>query len=345
MESEKTDDHQHLLDSVRDAMSQHNSEADSSHQPIEPAQEHHEAEHGENSQAATEMGLQVAALMNQEERQRAGDSRQARDGRGRFTSTVATESATPDAALNVAATAAAPPTSWDIAAKAEWDRLPPHVQQAIAKREAEVSSGFSQYRDRTQAAAQIEQMMAPRRQTFQQYGMKSDAEAIERLLLVSDGMSRNPSGTLAFLAQQFGVAPHQVFPNVQSGPSQEQVEQYVQQRVQMAQAQAEVQRFESKAPEHYGLVKSVMGQLLQSGKASTMADAYKQAIAQHPAVVSIEGQRKDRERRDRQIRAANASLSGAPHGVSATPPRSNGQADGKFSDIADDVRAAMASLV
>jgi hypothetical protein len=338
------DDHQDMLDAVRSAMETH-SEAESSHQPIEHAHEHHEAEHGENSQAATDMGLQVAALMSQEERQRAGESRQARDGRGRFTSTAATESATPDAALNVAATAAAPPTSWDIAAKAEWDRLPPHVQQAIAKREAEVSSGFSQYRDRTQSAAQIEQMMAPRRQTFQQYGMKSDAEAIERLLLVSDGMSRNPAGTLAFLAQQFGVAPHQVFSNAQSGPSQEQVERYVQQRIDTALAQTEVQRFESKAPEHYGLVKGLMAQLLQQGAAASMQDAYKQAIAQHPAVQSIEQQRQVRERRDRQIRAANASMSGAPHGTPATPPRSNGSSNGKFSDIADDVRAAMASLV
>jgi hypothetical protein len=240
---------------------------------------------------------------------------------------------------------AGPPSSWSAEAKAQFNELPPAVQAAIAKREGEISNGFSQYRDRTQSAAQIEQMMAPRRQAFQQYGMKSDAEAIERLLLVSDGMATNPSGTLAFLAQQFGVAPHQVFSNMQSGPSQDQIEQFVQQRIETALAQTEVQRFESRAPEHYGLVKGLMAQLLQQGAAASMQDAYRQACEHHPAVQSIEQQRQVRERRERQIRAANASLSGAPHGVSATPPRSNGRSsNGKFGDIADDVRAAMASL-
>jgi hypothetical protein len=132
---------------------------------------------------------------------------------------------------------------------------------------------------------------------------------------------------------------------MQSGPSQDQIEQYVQQRIDAALAQTEVQRFESGAPEHYGLVKGLMAKLLQQGAAASMQDAYKQAVAQHPAVQSIEGQRRDRERRERQIRAASASLSGAPHGVAATPPRSNGKSSaGRFGDIADDVRAAMASL-
>jgi hypothetical protein len=46
-----------------------------------------------------------------------------------------------------AAAPAAPPSSWDVAAKAAWDGLPPAVQAAIAKRESEVSSGFAQYKE------------------------------------------------------------------------------------------------------------------------------------------------------------------------------------------------------
>jgi hypothetical protein len=341
----ETDDHQHLLDSVRDAMEQHHSEAEPSHQPTD--HEHHDAEHRENSQAATDMGLQVANLMNQEERQRSTEqSKNKRDSRGRFASSTSSDngSARPDLALNVAAeaTVAGPPTSWSAEAKADWERLPPHLQAAIVKREAEVSQGFSQYRDRTQSAAQIESMLAPRRQTFQQYGL-NDAQAIERLMVVSDGLARNPAGTLAFLSEQFGVQPQQVFPSLQGAPSQEQIESYVQQRISTAQAQAEVQRFEAKAPEHYGLVKGLMAQLLQHGAASSMQDDYRQACQHHPAVQSIEQQRRDRDRLEKKMRASGHSLNGAPHGVAATPPRSNGRAT-KFGDVADDVRAAMASL-
>lgn len=39
--------------------------------------------------------------------------------------------------------AIAPPTSWTVKSKADWDRLPEHVRADIAKREAEVSQGFS----------------------------------------------------------------------------------------------------------------------------------------------------------------------------------------------------------
>jgi hypothetical protein len=341
----ETDDHQHLLDSVRDAMEQHHSEAEPSHQPTE--HEHHDAEHCENSQTATDMGLQVAALMNQEERQRAGESKQARDGRGRFASaSAATDtmagSANPDLALNVAAAPASPPHGWSVEAKSAFETLPPAVKDAIVRREAEVSNGFKSYGERVQSHKEIESMLAPRREVFQRYGL-NDAQAIERLMVVSDGLSRNPAGTLAFLAQQFGVQPQQVFSNLQGAPSQEQIESYVQQRIDAALAQTEVQRFEAKAPEHYGLVKGLMAQLLQQGAASSMQDAYRQACLHHPAVQSIEQQRRDRDRLEKKMRASGHSLNGAPHGVAATPPRSNGRAT-KFGDVADDVRAAMASL-
>jgi hypothetical protein len=40
-----------------------------------------------------------------------------------------------------------PPTSWSVPAKAAWDKLPPEVQQAIAKRETEVNNGFATLKD------------------------------------------------------------------------------------------------------------------------------------------------------------------------------------------------------
>lgn len=41
----------------------------------------------------------------------------------------------------------APPPSWTVKSKADWDRLPEHVRADIAKRESEVSQGFSALKD------------------------------------------------------------------------------------------------------------------------------------------------------------------------------------------------------
>ena len=235
----ETDDRADMIDAVRAAYEQHSDQPPQSpshedHAPSENAEVEHQRE------ADQQMGLQVAALMNQEDRQRSPDqSGKARDARGRFAPATSTGV---DSPVHEAAGAphvplqapAGPPSSWSADAKALFNELPPAVQAAIAKREGEISNGFSQYRDRTQSHAQIELMLAPRRQAFQQHGLKSDAEAIEKLLLVSDGMAANPSGTLAFLAQQFGVGAEQIFGQPQF--SQESFKSAVQQEA-MALAQ------------------------------------------------------------------------------------------------------------
>jgi len=164
-------------------------------------------------------------------------------------------------------------------------------------------------------------------------------------MTLSDGFAQNPAGTLQFLAQQAGIRPEQIFPGMQSGPSQHQVEAYVQERVAVELAKAEVQRFEQSAPEHYSVVKPLMQQLLANRAATDLNDAYKKAVAQHPAVQSIESKRSASDRRQRQIRASGASLSGAPHGIAPAPVRNGKASGGQFGDVADDVRAAMNSLL
>jgi hypothetical protein len=341
-EAPETDDHADMFDAVRSAMETH---ADSETEPPHSSEARIEHQR-EADQSSIDMGLAVAAQLNAEDRHRGEQSKQIRDARGRFSAATSTGEADSvhDAAgaLHVPEAPAAPPSSWSADAKALFNDLPQPIRDAIAKRETEVSRGFEDYRNRTERHADIENVIAPRRQYLAEFGFRNDAEAVNHLLTISDGFRANPAGTLNFLATQMGIRPEQIFPGLQSGP---QVEAVVEQRVQQRLAEAEVARFEKAAPEHYGLVKGLMSQLLQGGAASTMQDAYRQACQHHPAVQSIEGQRRDRERRDRQIRAASASLSGAPHGVAATPPRSNGKSSGgRFGDIADDVRAAMAAL-
>ncbi len=359
MESEKTDDHDHLIDSVRAAFSQHSdSRVDPQAETLhEPADVEHQRE---ADQSSIDMSLAVTAKLNDEDR-RGEQSKQTRDLRGRFKSTSATSTGVDGAAgaLHVpqapAVAPLTPPSSWSPEAKAEWSSLPRASQEAINKREFEISKGFQDYRGRAERHAEIEAILAPRRERLARSGI-TEVKAVEHLFELNDHFERDPVSALAHFAQHMPLTREQalgianvvlqrggISPQESGGPSQQQIEQYVQQRIATALAQTEVQRFEAKAPEHYGLVKGLMQQLLQSGAASTMQDAYRQACQHHPAVQSIEGQRRDRERLEKKIRASGHSLDGAPHGVAATPPRSNGRAT-KFGDVADDVRAAMASL-
>jgi hypothetical protein len=327
-------DHDDMMQAVRDAMDAHQSDS--------PPVETNLPEDGNklSTEDAEQISAAVTAKINADEQQRSDQpASKNRDGRGRFAST---NPAAPDAATE---TAFSPPTSWTAEAKAEWEKLPPHLQDAVLKREMEIDNGFRQHSDERQRLKEIDNLIAPRRQTFQQYGMKSDAEAIERLLTISDGFSQNPVGTLQFLAQSFGIKPEQLFGAAQAGPSQEQLQSMIAQERAQAVAQYEVQMFEQNAPEHYSLVRPIMQQLLQSGHANNMQDAYQKAIRHHPGVLSIEQKRQAASRRERQVRATNASLNGAPHGVPAAPARNGKASGGRFGDIADDVRAAMNSLI
>jgi hypothetical protein len=249
-------DHQHLLDSVRSAMETHS-------EPTEPEQ--------------VDVGQEITAEQDQ--------PRQLRDGRGRFMSSSALDEKD---AVQIMDAIGGPPTSWSEAARTQWQQLSPEIQQAINKREAEMENGRQHYADERERLRSIDEVIAPRRQYLAQAGFRSDAEALNHLLTFSDGFARNPVGTLQFLAQQFGIRPEQVFG---TGPTQQQLEAHISERVQAELAKAEKQR---------------------------------QRVVQ-------------------KTKAANASLSGAPHGISSAPTaKRNGK--GSFGDIADDVRSAIQSL-
>jgi hypothetical protein len=222
---------------------------------------------------------QVTDQIATEERQREPDQAQRRDSRGRFVSS--------DPGPDLSAAPSGPPTSWSEAARTQWQQLSPEIQQAIIKRETEMENGRQHYADERERLRSIDEVIAPRRQYLAQAGFTSDAEALNHLLTFSDGFARNPLGTLQFLAHQFGIRPEQVV----GGPSRQQIEAHIQERVQAELAKAEKQR---------------------------------QRVVQ-------------------KTKAANASLNGAPHGISSAPTaKRNGK--GSFGDVADDVRQAINSL-
>lgn len=253
-----------------------------------------------------------------------------------------------------------PPTSWSPEARAEWQKLSPALQQAVLKREKEMSDGQAQYSDTKRRWQEIDGIIAPRRAYYQRFGFKSDAEAINHLLTLSDSMERDAPSTLVHLARHYNVDLARLTGG-QAQPGQQQpqpqpsvdLDSKVQEQVALQFARMTVQEFEQQPPEHYQEVKPLMKQLLEIGQAADMQDAYDKAVWMHPETRAklLEAKATEDAKRvqaqkpaiEKKIKASNASLSGAPHGATA-PSRPNGAARGAFGEVADDVRAAIAQL-
>jgi hypothetical protein len=327
--TETTDDRSDMMDAVRAAVEQHS----------DAPQNVEHVERPESQEAAVQIGEQVAAQITADEQQRTEQSKN-RDVRGRF----APKAQGP----------AEPPKSWTPEAKAEWQKLAPRLQEAVLKREMEITNGQQQYSDERKRLRELDTIIAPRREYYQRYGFKNDAAAINHLFALSDEFERDPGGavkrTLQSMPPAHAEQVRQALGVAQSGPSQQQIQERmaaaaVAEAEARGAAKAEVRHWEKTAGEHYGLVKPLMQQLLETGAAVDLNDADAKACAQTPAVQSIEQQKRASVRRERQVRASNASLSGTPHGITPAPVRNDKASPGQFGDVADDVRAAVHSLL
>ena len=97
------------------------------------------------------------------------------------------------------------PASWSPAAKATFDKLPPEVQQAVAKREQEIDHGLRRKSEEVKRYEPLEQLIAPRRALWAAQGM-DEASAIKTLLAAQDLLEKDPRQGLEFLAKSYGVS-------------------------------------------------------------------------------------------------------------------------------------------
>lgn len=97
--------------------------------------------------------------------------------------------------------AVATPTSWSADAKAEWSKLSPAVQQAVAKRENEIAQGQQRWSEREAAYSEV---LTPIREVAGRYGV-DERETINRLVNASNWLENDPPGFIAALAQRFGL--------------------------------------------------------------------------------------------------------------------------------------------
>ncbi len=207
--------------------------------------------------------------------------------------------------------AAEPPSSWSQEAKATWATISPAVQQAVLKREKEVSDGFTQYQTRYQ---DIDRAFSPQRDfQLQQLG-KSRGQAIDQLFGWHDALANPATRLQAFrsLAQSHGIdlstlspqtgQTQQPDPNtdptafvnqiVQSNLQQSlqpvlqrvgSFEQMLQERENLAEAKGKLTTFSTGKP-HFERVRQAMAQMIGSGYAQDLEDAYQKATWADPEI-------------------------------------------------------------
>ncbi len=204
-----------------------------------------------------------------------------------------------------------PPTSWSLEAKTAYTSLPQAVQMAIQKREKEVADGFTQYQTRYQ---DIDRAFGPQRDfQLQQLG-KSRGEAISQLFGWHDALANPQTRVQAFraLMQSHGIDPSTLFPQtgqtqqpdpntdptafvnqiVQSNLQQSlqpvlqrvgSFEQMLQQREELAEAKGKLTTFSTDKP-HFERVRQAMAQMIGSGYAQDLEDAYQKATWADPEI-------------------------------------------------------------
>lgn len=196
-----------------------------------------------------------------------------------------------------------PPPGWSAAAKAEFPKLPLAVQEAIAKREIEVSSGFKQYGEKTKAYEAIDNVLKPILPALQMQGL-DPAQYVKNLMSAETAL-RGPNKEQAFLwlAGQYGIdvtrlapAPKQeldpaIAPLHQEVTQLKQLltaQQQAHQQALQAEIQTELSRFAADPKnEFFEQVREDMGALISSGRASGLADAYDKACRMNPDVFQI----------------------------------------------------------
>jgi hypothetical protein len=289
------------------------------------------------------------------------DGEKAADGRvrgpdGKFIAKAAeTVQDTPDQPSEAVADPAAKlairaPASWSPAAKATFDKLPPEVQQAVAKREQEIDHGLRRKSEEVKRYEPLEQVLAPRRAQWAAQGM-DEVHAVKTLLAAQDLLEKNPMQGLEFLARSYGVnlntaqpqgQPYQAQPARDSHPeiaALKQQLQVLQSQVQTAQTAPIVSQIDAfqndPANLYFENVRDDMAVLLHNGKASDLKEAYEMACWMRPDIrpflQTAQAPAAPVQDKAAQARRAAVSVTGSPGQTRI--PKSNGS-------IEDDIRAA-----
>lgn len=255
------------------------------------------------------------------------------------------------------------PSSWKQEELDGWDALPAHTRAAIERREAEINKGLQEAAQERQIARTINQIATPYQEQLRQVGtdpIRAFQESLAVFSQLNSGTPETRAAMIRNIAQRYGVplaeqvgAEKQAIDPALSATQQQlaalerQMQQwrYTQQQAEQQQALSQVEEFgKDAAHPHYESVRATMADLIQSGTAKGLQDAYDKAMWLVPEVraklvMEMEQKRQqDAAKRAAQAKksaAVNTSAKGAP---AAQPARAKSWAE-DLGRIYDEVSA------
>lgn len=295
------------------------------------------------------------------EAQPAGD--RTRDASGRFARVEAAPKAAPAGPKAIAQEAPEapeepvwkrPPQSWKKEYHDAWQKADPRLQEYAYQREEQMRAGIEPIRAKAEFADRMNEVLEPYMPTIR--GLGIEAPQAVKALMEADNILRNsdPQSKLNYfhsLARSYGIdlsAQGQTAPQATVDPNfvalqnelikiRGEVTGWKQAQEEQANAVLlnEVSQFATKA-EHFEAARPTMIQLLQSGVATTLEDAYNKALrldeelfAQQQQATQARALAERKASADRAAKAARAaavsvrgSTPGAPAGTKAADRRS-----------------------
>jgi hypothetical protein len=195
------------------------------------------------------------------------------------------------------------PSSWKKGMDQDWAKLSPTMREEIHRREQNFLDGIKEYREPAAFGRAIGQEMLPHVETMRHVGVTPQQLTKEVMGLWSTLVRGSPDqkrGVLLQLSQQYGIDMSAQSPAATTGAQTaaapafdmtpvlqrvESVEKTLAEerqeraRVIAEQANEEVKRFAQDSKRtHFAAVQETMSQLIGSGQAATLEDAYDKAI-------------------------------------------------------------------
>jgi hypothetical protein len=277
-----------------------------------------------------------------------------RDGNGRFTTPKAAERADEPQVEEEPPVWKRPPASWKKDFHEVWQKADPKMQEYAWQREEQMRAGVEPLLSKAQFADAMQEAISPYMQTIQGLGLSPDKAVAA--LMDADHKLRNsdPQTKLQYfqqLAQSYGInlgalqgqMPQQtVDPTVYALQNElnkvrGEVMGWKQQQEMMENQSLlnEINQFSLKA-DHFEDVRPAMIQLLQSGMAQTLDEAYEKAIRLDPNLFEqvskaqqaeiVAKQAKEANKAAKAARAAAVSVRSATPGVNTAPKAANRRA-------------------
>lgn len=237
------------------------------------------------------------------------------------------------------------PSSWKTEAKQAYikaergEALTPQEIKILTaeanRRESDFLKGIEEFKGHAHRARAFEQAIAPYAQNIHQLGLDAP-QAIQRLLHADHTLRNSDPVTkaqyLQSLAHEYGIElnlaqqPSNIDPQTQYLMNQlnelrqtQQMWQNSLQQQEQTKANHELAQFATADKEHFDAVRNDMADLLESGKAQSLQDAYEMAIWMRPDIrqTLIERQQTEARRqqeeqaRNQRARAASVSVRGS----------------------------------